>query len=179
MKRSIVFLSAVLLLCGCGGSGQGGDRAAESDEARANRDAVQEVQREEERQESLNAKYADDPAADLIQNTLLFTGRGQYGRAWDILHPAHQSLVSRGDFEDCGRQGGGASVEEIDIVEVYDDPLDVAFIPEKQSRAVTVEVLTTAGVATQTFHAVEVDGSSWRWVLSSQAARSQANECRA
>jgi hypothetical protein len=158
---ALVALTAGVLMAGCG---------AESEAEKANRAAVEKAQRQQRERQRLNARYADDPAAQVIRSSLLAQGHGQFGRAWDRLHPAHQALVDRGRYERCMRQTGFPTIDLIDTVDVYDDPLDVAYIPQIASRAVALKVVTTTGVERFTGHAVEVDGR-WHWILSSRTAR--------
>ena len=51
------------------------------------------------------------------------------------------------------------------VIEVHDEPLDLIGVPEKISKAVTVEITLTDGekdeTVTDTFHTILIDG---QWV---------------
>ena len=97
---------------------------------------------------------------------------GDYGTVWDTLHPRHQRLVSRKDYEDCRRTiDVKGTIESVLILDVRDQPLTVYGLrPRTPSKAVKVRVTTDEGGYTATYHVVRV-GDRWRWVLSDQAAR--------
>lgn len=112
------------------------------------------------------------PSADAVVKGLYqHISAGQYGPAYDSLHPSHQALISRGRYEDCMRQAIVPQITSVQTVKTYKDPLDVTGIPQHTSEAVTVKLTTPAGPLTQTAHAVKVAGQ-WRWILSSAAVRS-------
>jgi hypothetical protein len=99
--------------------------------------------------------------------------KGQFGRSWDELHPGQQALVSRTRYEECRQETtnealSDVQLESLSVIEVYDDPLDLIGVPEKISKAVTVEITLTDGekdeTITDTFHAILIDGQ-WVWVL--------------
>jgi hypothetical protein len=94
---------------------------------------------------------------------------GQYGRAWDLLHPAHQAIVSRARYIACAADWPQTpGLARFEVLRVYDDPIDVPLVPQRTSKAVTYRVTLTAGGLrdsfTSTGHAVDVAGR-WRWVL--------------
>jgi hypothetical protein len=97
---------------------------------------------------------------------------GDYGTVWDTLHPRHQRLVSRKDYEDCRRTiDVKGTIESVLILDVRDQPLTVYGLrPRTPSKAVKVRVTTDEGGYTATYHVVRV-GDRWRWVLSDRAAR--------
>lgn len=115
-----------------------------------------------------------ESAGDAVLRQLDFASKGQYGRMWEELHPAHQALVSRDRFDECANE---IEVPDLRIVEVYDEPIDVYAIPEKTSKAVTFSYKSGDGRSTETLHQVMVDGA-WRWVFSTEAARAyEAGDC--
>jgi hypothetical protein len=97
---------------------------------------------------------------------------GDYGTAWDSLHPRHERLVTREEYEDCRRTiDVRGTIESVLILDIRDQPLTVYGLrPRTPSKAVKVRVTTDEGAYTATYHVVRV-GDSWRWVLSDRAAR--------
>jgi hypothetical protein len=97
---------------------------------------------------------------------------GDYGTVWDSLHPRHQRLVSRKEYEDCRRMiDVSGTIESVLVLDVRDQPLTVYGLPPRTpSKAVKVRVTTDEGEYTATYHVVRV-GDRWRWVLSDKAAR--------
>src|SRR5262245_43632418 len=97
---------------------------------------------------------------------------GDYGTVWDSLHPRHQRLVTRQEYEDCRRTiDVSGTIESVLILDVRDQPLTVYGLPPRTpSKAVRVRVTPDEGAYTATYHVVRV-GDRWRWVLSDKAAR--------
>ena len=92
---------------------------------------------------------------------------GRFGKSWDMLHPAHQALVTRAKYASCSKDDfGAATLAAVETVEVYDQPINVRDVPEKTSKAVTLKLtLATGGqreATTHTFHAVRVS-DRWAW----------------
>ena len=97
---------------------------------------------------------------------------GNYGEAWDRLHPRHQRLVTRKEYEEC-RSGIDVSgtIDSVLILDVQDAPLTVYGLPPRTpAKRVQVRVVTDESEYTATYHVVLV-GNEWRWVLSDRAAR--------
>jgi len=69
----------------------------------------------------------------------------------------------RGEHGARGRRARAA-----EVIETYEDPIDLAGVPEKTSTAVTVRITVSQAMneetLTDTFHAVAVDGE-WKWLL--------------
>lgn len=109
---------------------------------------------------------------------------GQHGRAWDLLHPAHQRIVSRSRYIECGAAWPPSpALQKFEILEVFRDPIDVPLIPETTSRAVRYRVTVGAGSTVDTFtalgHAVAVDGR-WRWYFAARDVSSfEKGDCPA
>jgi hypothetical protein len=94
---------------------------------------------------------------------------GRHGGAWDLLHPAHQEVVSRARYVECAAAWPPSpELRSFEVLEVFPDPLEVPLIPETTSTAVRYRVTVAAGSESESFtatgHAVAVDGR-WRWVL--------------
>jgi hypothetical protein len=101
---------------------------------------------------------------------------GDYGGAWDRLHPRHQRLVNRTAYHECRQTIDVAGkIESVQILDVRDTPLTVYGLrPRTPAKAVRVRVTTDETEFTTTYHVVRV-GEAWRWVLSDRAARGFAN----
>jgi hypothetical protein len=67
--------------------------------------------------------------------------RGQYGRNWESLHPAHQAVVTRDKFDSCNRESNdstGATKINIDVEDTYEEPVRVEGEGMVDSTAVTL-----------------------------------------
>lgn len=158
MRRltAVLFVSLALVACGNDDEEDGGTAAPVSEEATATTEPERELTDPGETMETL------------VRMQLL----GQLGRAWDTLHPEHQELVSRSDYERCQSDRlapmAGVSLQDFDVLETYEDRVT---LPEGEvdATAVTYEMTVTDGTNTQaitdTSRLVNVDGE-WRWVLS-------------
>jgi hypothetical protein len=95
---------------------------------------------------------------------------GNFERAWDDLHPAHQRVVSQTRFVRCARQAiAVGDLESIEVLDVFDDDIRVAGLRERRAKAVRARVSSFHGESfTAEEHEVEVDGR-WRWILNSAA----------
>jgi hypothetical protein len=108
--------------------------------------------------------------------------KGQWGRAWDLLHPGQRRYVDREKFVECSADAfASAELVSVKTVEIYDDALDLRGVPQKSSKAVTLKITVRSGdqqeTANQTLHAVPV-GNRWAWVLSeSDAAAYKSGSC--
>jgi hypothetical protein len=103
---------------------------------------------------------------------------GRLDSAYDTLHPAYQRFVPRARFVTCTRKAGLGALDSIEILDVYNDPVDLPGSGRVPAKAVRVRLTSSAGEAT-TFvnHEVKV-GSHWRWVLNAAAARAyRAGRC--
>lgn len=97
---------------------------------------------------------------------------GHYADAWDLLHPRHQRLVTREEYEECRRGiDVRGTIDSVVILDVQDAPLTVYGLPPRTpAKRVKVRVVTDESEYTATYHVVLV-GNEWRWVLSDKAAR--------
>ena len=103
---------------------------------------------------------------------------GQLDSAYETLHPAYQRLAPRKRFIACTRTAALGGLDSIEIVDVYDDPVDIPGSGRVPAKAVRVRLTSSDGEAT-TFvnHEVKV-GSRWRWVLNAAGARAyRAGRC--
>jgi hypothetical protein len=114
----------------------------------------------------------DHEAGSAVKRVLEQEYFGDYGGAWDTLHPDHQRLVTRQEYETCRRgidvQG---TIDSVVVLDVRDRPLSVyGLSPRTPAKQVEVRVVTDETDFTSTYHVVNVE-DSWRWVLSDEAAR--------
>jgi len=121
-----------------------------------------------------------ESAGDAVKRQFDFISKGQWGREWDELHPGQQAVVPREKYVDCANATNvNLTGLSVDVIETYDDPMDISGVPEKTSTAVTVKLTTEASknAETNTVHEVLVAGE-WRWVLNNDAiAAYQAGHC--
>ena len=108
-------------------------------------------------------------AVDAFEGFIEHINRGQYGRAWDNLHPAQQTIVTREDYIQC-RGDDSFEIEIIEILEEYDEEVPIAGTDlVVASTAITAEVRISSGLfedtSMDTIHQILVDGE-WRWILS-------------
>ena len=121
---------------------------------------------------ALEENEDDHAAGAAVKHVLEREYFGDYRAAWDNLHPRHQRLVTRKQYEDC-RRGFDVegTIESVLILDVHDEPLTVYGLrPRTPSKEVEVRVTTDENEFTATYHVVRV-GDQWRWVLSDRAAR--------
>ncbi len=165
---SVTFLTAAtLLLAGCGG---GDDEAAPEPTDPSTVTVTDTLGTSEAETETTVAEPSESPG-EFLQRVHDYELKSQYGRSWDGLHPGHQAVVTRERYDECrsGRFAGvSGEIESFDVIEVYDDPINVIGVPEKTSKAVTMRFTVTAGdlreTITDTAHAVQV-GDHWVWLL--------------
>jgi hypothetical protein len=120
---------------------------------------------------STDAAPTQDPGA-FLREVVRERATGEYGRAWDALHPSHKLAVSRRRYVLCelltplpGR------LESIRVLGVKDEPVVIAGQHDSTpSKAVTLRVsvqvpfFTKRVKVTTTSHAVAVHGH-WTWLL--------------
>lgn len=93
---------------------------------------------------------------------------GQWSQQWSELHPAHQRLISRGQYVACSR-GMGTNIargkERFRVLDVVDQAIHVQGVPQKTAKLVTIS-FTEPGASPLTYrlHAVDLSGR-WVWVL--------------
>jgi hypothetical protein len=121
---------------------------------------------------ALSEGSTDHEAGGAVKRVLEHEYVGDYGGVWEDLHPRHQRLVTREEYEDCRRAIDVAGkLESVLILDVRDAPLMIYGLPPRTpAKAVEVRVATDESEYTATYHVVRV-GDRWRWVLSERAAR--------
>lgn len=114
----------------------------------------------------------DHDAGATVKTVLEREYFGDYGASWDLLHPRHQRLVTRKEYDDCRRGiDVRGTIDSVVILDVKDEPLTVYGLPPRTpSKLVRVKVVTDESEYTASYHVVKV-GTQWRWVLTDQAAR--------
>jgi hypothetical protein len=130
---------------------------------------------------ALEENTQDHEAGTAVKDVLEREYIGDYGTVWDSLHPRHQRLVTRQEYEECRRGiDVEGTIESVLILDVRDEPLVVYGLrPRTPSKAVKVRVTTDESEYTASYHVVRV-GDRWRWVLADRAARGFArSDCPA
>jgi hypothetical protein len=121
---------------------------------------------------ALSEDTDDHDAGAAVKTVLEKEYFGDYGGAWNLLHPRHQRFVTREEYEECRRGiDVKGTLESVVILDVRDAPLTVYGLrPRTPSRRVKVRVVTDESEYTATYHVVKV-ATEWRWVLTDKAAR--------
>jgi|SRR5919109_1780790 hypothetical protein len=121
---------------------------------------------------ALSEPNDDHDAGAAVKTVLEDEYVGAYGAAWDRLHPRHQRLVTRKEYEECRRGiDVRGTLDSIVILDVNDAPLSVYGLPPRTpAKLVKVRVVTDETEYTASYHVVKV-GDEWRWVLTDKAAR--------
>ena len=103
---------------------------------------------------------------------------GRLDPVYAALHPAYRRLVPRKRFVACTHAAALGGLDSIEILDVYNDPVDIPGSGRVPAKAVRVRLTSSDGEAT-TFvnHEVKV-GPRWRWVLNDAATRAyRAGRC--
>ena len=121
---------------------------------------------------ALTEDSEDHEAGAAVKTLLEREYFGDYGGAWDRLHPRHQRLVTREEYDEC-RRGIDlrGTLESVVVLDVGESPLIVYGLPPNTpAKKVQVRVVTDESEYTADYHVVPV-GDEWRWVLTDRAAR--------
>lgn len=125
----------------------------------------------------------EQDAGDFYKEITEQSIRGQYGRVWESLHPAHQQIVSRERCDECERSddSDGATKVTVTVVETYEEPVRVLGSTReegeseiKDSTAVTLRLSYSNPLTGKpaeehgTVHAVAV-GGEWKWILAPES----------
>lgn len=101
--------------------------------------------------------------------------QGQYGRMWESLHPEHQAIVSKGEYDACQRSAArtGLRISDVQVEETYDETIDLPGTGKKvDALAVTWSAVYELGDervdSTETSHLIDV-GGQWRWLMADPA----------
>lgn len=171
--RKIVSVTAsafALLAAGCGGSENEGVLTPPTTEAGSATAAT-----------TAAGTLAEEPPAepkadpgDFTKTNIERSVKGQYGRLWESLHPAHKQIAARSMWSRCEAEendDAGYELTGVEILEMYDEPVQIpGQSGEVNSKAVTVKVSVSHPLlegpvsVTETVHAVPVEGQ-WTWIL--------------
>jgi len=108
---------------------------------------------------------------DAFEEYVRYLNRGQWGRSWDLLHPAHQDLIPREHYIQCADEVfSGLEVDITEFIETYEEDITIPATGQTTaSTAITFEAHFSQGLLedtqTDTVHMIEVDGE-WRSILS-------------
>jgi hypothetical protein len=147
--KLVIALVVVALAAGCGGNGDNGDKA------------------------SPTTNTPEQDAGAFMKELQERSLRGQYGRVWESLHPAHQAIVTRDRFATCegDEDGVGATRITVKVVETYEEPWRIKGTDEMvDSTAVTLRYSYSNPLTGKpaeehdTTHAIPV-GGEWKWIL--------------
>ncbi|MDQ3548927.1 MAG: DUF4878 domain-containing protein [Chloroflexota bacterium] len=109
----------------------------------------------------------DESASDAVEELVEALSASDYAAAYDMLHPAHQAVVSEEVFVDCGQQqdmNGPARVDAIEITGELERTRDVPELGEIEVTVVAVNLTQGDEVFPRTWDVVKDDGE-WRWML--------------
>ena len=97
----------------------------------------------------------DESPGDFMKQLLDYEFKGQFGRSCDRCTPV-QAVVDRDTYTSCMQEKSSSlpSGVDVDVDEVYDDPINVEGIPERTSKAVTMTLSKGSDKETVTAHAV-------------------------
>ena len=110
---------------------------------------------------------------------------GQWGKAWDLLHPGQQRYVPRAKFIQCQVAAAGLAGYKLvsaKILATGSEPLHVAGVPQHTGVAVNVHLSVKTGMGNvngfdQVVHAVWT-GSRWAWIVEpNDVAAYRAGHC--
>jgi hypothetical protein len=173
MRLSALILLALAALAGCGSSS-------------TEKQSAQTVVATTPEGTTTLATTVQEPSEkpdDFMKRVIDYDLKGQFGRAWDVLHPGQQTFVSREKFQDCQSADftGDFELTSAKTMEIYDDRINVLGVPQRTSKAVTLKISGKSGETsasfTRTLHAVLVSGR-WAWVLPNADARAyKAGAC--
>ena len=124
---------------------------------------------------STTVGQADVALVAALTRQIQYLTHGQYGPAWEQLHPAQQAVVPKALYVRCNAQTAIALVAQ-SIIVVRDLPDQIVVPGTNQrvdARSLTVAIKTPTGTQQATFHLILV-GASWRFVLSLTGAGAAA-----
>ena len=116
-----------------------------------------------------DSKPDQDPG-EFISQLVHHVAAGRYAQAWTTMYPPHQRIATRKEYLRCEPMTPfPGKVESVRILEVFDEPVEVAGQAEDvESTAIIVRLTVRAANERDrfdsTFHAVAVDGK-WTWFL--------------
>jgi hypothetical protein len=151
IRRLLVVALLLLTMVSCSGGNDDSESSADRPSARP----------------TTTAGADPDDAREAFLQQLQYLSDGQYGRAWEAIHPAQQAFVPRDLYIRCAEDRlAGLEVLDADVKEVFTEKHAVEGTElEVDSVAITVALkFRASGVETEdteTFHIYFVDGT-WR-----------------
>ena len=119
---------------------------------------------------SASAALRQDPGV-FVKRLVGQMVRGEYGRAWLTLHPAHRRVASRSEYVACELASPiSGEVASLRVQRVVDRRVLVAGVGRVRAKAVLFRLVLRdlasgdTAVVTHTGHAVALRGA-WRWIL--------------
>ncbi len=109
----------------------------------------------------------EESASEAVEELVEALSASDYVAAYEMLHPAHQAVVTEEVFVDCGQQqemNGPARVDEIEITGEEDRTRDVPELGAIDVTTVAVNLTQGDQVFPRTWDVVKDDGE-WRWML--------------
>ena len=95
---------------------------------------------------------------------------GDYGKAWDSLHPAHQAIVARDTCINCQSTTQGLPWNKVQVDREHDEIWDAPEVGQITTRTVELRLIGDKDITQGSLHLVKVDGQ-WRWFLDADAVR--------
>jgi hypothetical protein len=98
------------------------------------------------------AEPAEDSAAEFLIRDLHNHFLGQFGRAWESLHPGQRAVIDRNKFTECNSSYYEPlpQLERITVLESFKEPIVARHVPERTSIAVTLRYTVSFGGRQQT-----------------------------
>jgi hypothetical protein len=160
VRPAAAILLAALLLPAC----SGGDDSAGTTQAQETTTA----------QTTTEAAEEQEGAGEFVVRVNDYIRKGQFRRAWLLLHPAQKKVVRASTLSSCLGQNQWPPNAKLKVTETYPEPWDIPGGPrDAASTAVTIQVYVqyseegsdvTSVLETFTQHAFQV-GRAWAWIL--------------
>jgi hypothetical protein len=124
--------------------------------------------------ERIGLTVGESSAGAAAREQILLGARGQYGLQWDMLHPAHQEVVSRDLFTDCGRI---RDISDVQVIVEFNEETQVPRLGQVTTRVVTYTLTEDGQSTAEAIRMVSANGQ-WRWVMEpSDLSIYQAGRC--
>jgi hypothetical protein len=161
-----------LALASCGG---GADEGAAPTETQG--DVATEATTATTTSGETTTKPTEESVEEFVLRVNDYLNKGQWGRAYEELHPAQRDFMSSGELANCMDDYSGASAPDAEtkVTEVYDEPWQIPGTKvTEDSKAVTVKIFLTyseegeeieSELGTFTQHAFMME-DGWVWIVS-------------
>jgi hypothetical protein len=106
---------------------------------------------------------------------------GRFARAYEDLLPAHKQVVSRDLFVACARRAIAVrSLSSVEVLEVFDETVDVPRLGKRKTKAVRLRLTSTGGLVTSIVNHELKQDDHWYWILNGKSVRAYgAGRCPA